>query len=78
MMLVRSGPHILLIPPFSPSTWKILNQILMAPMGTGIIRNKANELAQAAARKIDLSGSNRPIVYIAAHQSAEQNEKDHF
>lgn len=71
MMLVRSGPHILLIPPFGPSTWKILIPILMAAMGTGIIRNKVNELAQ-------LSGSNRPIVYIAAHQSAEQNEKDYF
>ena len=77
MMLVRSGPHILLIPPFGPSTWKILN-LLMAPMGTGTIKNKANVFAQAAATKIDLFGSSRPIIGHSGSSIGRKKRKDYF
>ncbi|PWN32957.1 uncharacterized protein FA14DRAFT_162156 [Meira miltonrushii] len=77
MMLVRSGPHVLLIPPFGPSTWDMLEQLLKVPMDTSISRNGAFELAQAPTN-IDLSGTNRPIVDKAALPSAEEEQGDYF
>ncbi|MCO5585463.1 hypothetical protein L7F22_039396 [Adiantum nelumboides] len=82
MMLVRSGPHVLLIPPFGPSTWNTLEQLLEAPMDMGVRKNKAFELAQQAesATNIDLSGANRPIVDKTALPLAgqEDEEEDYF
>lgn len=77
MMLVRSGPHVLLIPPFGPSTWNTLEQLLKAPMDMSTSKRTAFELVQAPTN-IDLSGTKRPIVDKAALPSSKEEEHDYF
>lgn len=83
MMLVKSGPHVLLIPPFGPSSWKMLDQLLQAPLDLGV-SNSSYEIGQSQpiTRSLtNLSQMSSPTEkqdHQATPSQAEKKEEDYF